>query len=308
MSRTVRAVTWSGSPSAAESFELRNNFSDGAFFSTAGIRILRGRGFTDDEVAREAPVAVISDTVARTFYSGMDPIGRSLSALPAIRRPQPAATIVGIVADAMLDGPESQIYGGIYRPLSRHPPDRFTDREFAFPPSLIVRSSNPAVTARAVEAAITRVESQVRPVTRLVRESIEQYLGAKRRLAWLLGPMALLSLLLAVVGVYGVTAFVVSQRLAEASVRLALGASPTGVFTMIVKDGLRPVLVGLTMGLGAGLGIGRVIGRELGGISAHDPLAISIAVGALLTCAVVAVVVPARRAATVDPARLLREF
>jgi ABC-type antimicrobial peptide transport system permease subunit len=125
-------------------------------------------------------------------------------------------------------------------------------------------------------------------------------------LAWLSAPIALGVLLLAAVGVFGVTAFVVGQRMPEMSLRVAIGASPADLVRLAVKDSLRPVAIGLGVGFGAALVVGRVSVEALGGISPHDPIAIAGALSVLAAGALVAAILPARRAARADPASLLR--
>lgn len=302
-SRAIDRFTFGG-----VSYEVRSNYADAEFFTTTRLRIARGRGFTADEVTREAPVALISENVARTFFAGGEAIGQSLSQVPALGGQQQApAIVVGVVADAVLDGPESEIHGAIYRPLRLKPQESFTDQGFAVPLPMLVRTATPGPTAAAIEATLRRVTPEVRPTIRVIGDGVNTYLDGRRRLAWLLGPPALLALALATLGVYGVTMFVVSQRTAEVAVRMALGASSIQVLRLLMKDGLRPVLVGLPVGLGLALLLSRVAARELAGISPHDPLSISMAFSALMACAVVAVVVPAWRATRTDPARSLRE-
>jgi predicted permease len=293
------------------SFELRTTRSDGNYLATLGVPIRRGRTFTAEDVAGHAPVAIISESVARAFFPGGDPIGQSLANVPAAggRRQEPA-TIVGVVADALLDRPESQGYGAIYRPLGR-PSDRpiFTSQGLPIPPSLIVRTANPGLTARAVEDALRRMDATVRPATTMVRDRLDDYLSGKRMLAWMSGPIALLALLLAALGVYGVTAFVVNQRTEEVGVRMAIGASSADVLRMLVRDSVRPVAVGLAAGLAVALGLSRISASTLmlSGISPHDPLSIGVALATLLTVALAAVIMPARRAARTDPAIVLRQ-
>lgn len=279
------------------SYALYVNRSDADYFPTAGLRILRGRGFTPEEVAREAPVALISDSVARTFLDGTNPLGQSLVGMSP-ETTQAPAIIIGVVADAIVTRLETQSHGTIYRPLSQRRPN---------PPSIIVRTANPGLAARAVEDVLRRIDPRVRPTTTIVRNELDAYLGQKRMLAWLSGPAALLALVLAGLGVYGVTAFVVSQRTHEVSVRMALGASRADVLRLLVKDSLRPVIIGLVVGLAAALGGSRISASLLAGISPHDPLAIGLAATTLLAAALVAVIAPASRVAKTDPANMLRQ-
>lgn len=281
-------------------YQVNVNRSDADFFPTAGVRILRGRAFTPDEVNHEAQVALISYSVARAFFGGSDPIGQSLSNVPSKELRLEPATIIGVVGDALLTPMDGQVYGSIYRPISR---------KRANPPSLLLRTANPRVAARAVEDALRRVDPRVPPTTAIVRDGLDAFLGNKRTLAWLAAPTAVLAVVLAVLGVFGVTAFVVSQRTQEVSLRMALGASSADVLRLLVTDGLRPVIVGLGAGLGVVLLAAQFTARmfNLSGISPHDPLSIGGATAILLAGALVAVLIPARRAAKTDPAGLLRQ-
>jgi len=272
--------------------------SDAALFVTLGVRVLRGRTFTADEVAREAPVALISDSVARAFFAGSDPVGQSLSMVPSEGSPRAPATIVGVMADAIPSRLGTERHGTIYLPISR---------QRSNPPSLIVRTANPHAAARGVEESLRRLDARVRVSTSIVGERLEAYLDQKRLFAWLAAPTAILALILAALGVYGVTAFVVSQRTQEVSVRMAIGASAADVLRLLVTQGLRPIAIGVVIGLAAAVVVGRIFASELAGISPYDPLAIGVATTTVLTVALVAVIVPARRAARTDPASVLRQ-
>ena len=305
----TREVVWHPGVSGSDAYTLFMNRTDAEYFPAAGIRLLRGRFFTEAESAAVAPVALISESVADHFFQGVDPIGQSLAALPAGERglsaPDTSATIIGIVADAMLNRVHTEGFGMIHRPLRRTGTPKAQDS--MPPPTLIVRSGNPRAVAREVEDVLRRLDPRVRPATWIVQDAIDTVVEDKRMMAWLAGPMAGLALILAALGVYGVTAFVASRRTQEVSVRLALGASSADVLRLLVRDGLRPVLVGLGIGLVAAIGAGRVFSSVFAGVSPNDPLAIAVSATTLLVSALVAVVIPARRAARVDPARILRE-
>ena len=281
------------------SYALYVNRSDADYVPAAGLRILRGRGFTPEEVAREAPVALISDSVARAFFHGTNPLGQSVAGMSP-ETTQAPAIIIGVVADALVTQLlQTQSYGTIYRPLSQRRPN---------PPSIVVRTANPGMAARAVEDVLRRIDPRVRPTTTIVRNELDAYLGQKRMAAWLAGPAAVLAFVLAGLGVYGVTAFVVSQRTHEVSVRMALGASQADVLRLLVTDSLRPVIIGLVVGLAAALVGSRIAASAFAGISPHDPLAIGLAATTLLAGALVAVVAPASRVAKTDPANMLRQI
>jgi hypothetical protein len=228
-----------------------------------------------------------------------DPVGLPLSSILTDGFPGDLdATIIGVVGEAMLSRGHPLSFGTIYRPLRR---------ERSNPPSLIVRTAAPGLAAHQVEQALRRVNPRVSPTTTVVSERLEAFLASKRMLAWMAGPLALLAFVLATLGVFGVTAFVVGQRSHEVSVRLAISATAGDVLRQLVSDSLRPVAIGLVVGLVAALGVSRVFASLLAGISPHDPLSVGLAIAMLLTGALVAVGVPTRRAAKIDPAGILKE-
>ncbi|HUR20954.1 MAG TPA: ADOP family duplicated permease [Vicinamibacterales bacterium] len=297
-------------PGLSDAYTLLVSRTDAGYFQAAGIRLLRGRFFTEEEAATTAPLALISNSVARRFFHDRDPIGQQLSGPPEIEAglfPQDkAVTIIGIVADAMLERVYTEGFGTIYRPIRRvtFAAKGQTPTE---PPTLMVRSARPAAVAREVEEVLRRLDSRARPRTWLVRDDLDDIAAGKQTLAWLAAPLAALALILAALGIYGVTAFVASRRTQEVSVRMAMGASGTDVLRLLVRDGLRPVVIGLCVGLVVAIGAARVFASMFAGISPNDPVAIAVSVVTLLGSALIAVVIPARGAARVDPASILRQ-
>lgn len=296
-------------PVRSDSYTVYMTRSDADYFSAAGIRLLRGRFFTEAEKAASAPVALISESVARRYFQGADPIGQPLSKISegedGLSKQDEPAVIIGVVADAMLNRVRTEHFGMIHRPLRQFGTPETSDS--SSPPTLIVRANNPAAIAREVEDALRALDSRVRPSTWILKSAIDTFVGDKRTMAWLAGPMAGLALLLAALGIYGVTAFVASRRTQEVSVRMAMGASAADVLRLLVGDGLRPVLIGLAIGLAVAIGAGRYFASIFTGISPNDPVAIAVSVATLLVAALIAVVIPACRAARVDPASILRE-
>jgi hypothetical protein len=259
---------------------------------------VRGRTFTPDEVSNERPVAVIGERVARTFFGDVDPIGRPVSSVASRSARELPGTIIGVVADAMPNRITTELYGVVYLPL---------ERKRANTPGLVVRSASPGAASRAVEDALRRIDPRVRVTTAVVAQQVEGYVGQTRMLAWLAAPMAALALVLATLGLYGVTAFAVNHRAQEMSIRTAIGASTGDLLRLIVRDGLRPVIAGLAIGLFAALVISRLFSSALPGVSPHDPLAIAAALLTLLSSALGAVLIPARRVVHTDPAAVLRQ-
>jgi putative ABC transport system permease protein len=280
------------------SYTLYFNRTDAEYFATAGVRLLRGRTFAAEEVADERPVAVISESVARAFFDGIDPVGQQVSRVPGEDARQIPATIIGVVADAMISRLRTEQFGAIYLPL---------ERTRSNTPGLLVRTASPGIASRAVEDALRRIDPRVRVTTAIVGEQVDAYLAEKRMLAWLAGPTALLALVLAMLGLYGVTAFAVSHRSQEMSIRTAIGATTADLLRLLVRDGLRPVLVGLAIGLFAALVVSRLFASTLPGVSPHDPLAIGAAIVTLFSSALAAILIPARRVANTDPASVLRQ-
>jgi predicted permease len=295
-SRNVRRFTHEG-----RSYEINITRADEDFFAAAGMKLLRGRTISAADVATSAPVAVISESVARAFFGTSDPIGQPLPTLVSVRGQPDRPTVIGVVADAILTSFRSQMFGSMFQPFD------LVEQTRESPPSLVIRTAKPAVAIRAVESALQSLDSRVRPASILVQERLDQFLGSKRQLAVIAVPSALLVLLLATLGVFGVSAFAVSQRTQEVSLRLAIGASASDILMLLMKDNLRPVLTGLTVGLVLAIAASRVAASQFfSGISPYDPVAIGVSTAILLAAATAAVIVPARRAARTDPAPQLR--
>jgi predicted permease len=274
--------------------------ADAEFLRTTGVRIVRGRSFTAEEAAHDAPVAIVSEDVSRGLFGVRDPIGQTMVSLNSTGRGGPPASVVviGVAAEAVMTRGDAERRGSVYRPLTLQPANM---------PSLVVRTLTPGATARAVEAALRPIDSRVSASTIVVGDRLAQYRDDQRRIAWLVGPVAALALLLAVLGVYGVTAFVISRRAEEMSVRMALGASAGDLVRLLLGQSLRPVGVGLLCGALAALVLAQVFAGELSGVSPRDPAAVATAVAILMVCAIAAVIVPARRATRANPADLLRQ-
>jgi ABC-type antimicrobial peptide transport system permease subunit len=274
-------------------YQIFENRTDAEYFDTAGFRIIRGRGYSADEVRAHAPVAVVSESVVRDLLGGAEPIGATLS---AVAKPLAAITIVGVVADAVTARVPGR-GGAIYRPLSA------TDLREA---KLAVRSAHPQAIIRDVEQALLAVDSRVRPITNVMRVDADRYMNEPKLLAAMSAVVAGLALVLAVLGVYGVTTFVVNQRMWELQVRQAIGASAGDIVRLLVRQSVTPVMLGLAAGLTVALAGAGALTPALSGVSPHDPAAILGAAGVLVSAALVAVVSPALRAARSDPAAILR--
>lgn len=284
----------------AAAFSVLLQETDAGFFQAAGVRLLRGRLFTDPEVRSGAAVAVVSESVANRSLARRDPIGQPLSSVFPVSADRDAI-IVGVVGDVMLFRPRAEAVGTVFTPIAR------VDASKEGTPTLVVRTANPAALARVVEDTLRPLDARARAATWVLQNDVDAVTGSHRMLVWVAVPVAALSLLLAILGVYGVTSFVVTRRTGEVSVRMALGATVADVSRLLVRDSLRPVAIGVVVGLLSALAAGQVFRSVLPGISPHDPLAIGAAATVLTLAAFLAVLLPIRAVARVDPAVALRQ-
>jgi predicted permease len=272
------------------------NRTDAGYFATTGMRVVRGRTYTPAEVAGRAPVAVVTESLVRAFYAGVEPIGASLQ--PVTSDGESGATIIGVVADAFVSHVRGGGTGTMYRPI---------DPATLAAARLVVRTQDPDTMIRDVETTLLAIDPQVRPTSSLMRDDVAKFMNEPKILAGLSGAVAIVALILSVLGIFGVTSFVVGQRTQEVSVRMAIGASAGDVVRLLIRQNMWPVVIGLTAGLAAALAVSRVLTAALFGISPNDPLAIVPAVAVLAGTALAAVGLPAMRAARTDPASVLRQ-
>jgi predicted permease len=267
------------------------------YFHTLGIALLRGRDFAWTDEAAAPPVVVVNAAFARRFWGKRDPIGRRVSVPPVIID----ALVVGVSEDGK--------YGSLTETgtLAVFAPWRQTAR-FAFAAAVIVRGrdSDPSL-PRLVRGELQEVDSGVLvgSVDRL-SERVEHLAAPQRVGAWLLGAFALVGLLLAVVGVYGLLSYVIAQQTREIGIRIALGAGGADVAWAIGRPAVVAVLGGAATGLAVSWWLSSLVTRMLFGIQPHDSAAFAGALALLLLAALAAAAVPMRRATRVDPIVVLR--
>ena len=266
------------------------------YFKTMRIPLLKGRDFTDRDDLQSPLVAVVNDTFARKVFPGEDPIGKRFTT-PQTHGP---VTIVGIVGDAKhytaTEPPAPQIYAAHYQvPLI-----------FS---SLVARTRGPAMSVTAdVRRAVWSVDKD-QPLWAVMslEDIVARTQGQSRFVAMLLGIFAGVALVLAGVGIYGVTSYGVAQRTREIGIRLALGASGERVLREVVGRGVRLTLVGAAVGLAAAVGAARLASALLFGVTPSDPRALASAAAILALVSIAACYLPARRASRVDPVMALAE-
>ena len=295
---TANAVfTIPGRPPSAPGDNSTANFSAATpgYFRAMGIPLVAGRGFEKGDHANAPFVAVVNRATAERYYPGLDPIGQALRVLG----PKPR-TIVGVIPNLRqraLNIPEEP---EIYVPHAQSPLGGMF---------LVVRarSDRPDRVAAAVRAVVRSSDRDL-PIAgiRTGGELIDDTLSSRRLSLALLSIFAVVALVLSVIGVYGVLSFTVSQQTKEIGIRIALGASRRDVLALMLWNGLWPVVVGLVVGIGAALGTTHVLANALFDVRPSDPFTLFAVVGLLLTAAFAAVLVPARRAARVDPLLAVR--
>jgi predicted permease len=268
------------------------------YFKAMGIRLLKGRVFTEGDTAGKPTVAVINETLARQLWPGEDPLGKRLKqGWPEDQTPW--REVVGVVADVKLNGVDRDSPLQAYLPLAQESTNFL---------GLVVRTSgNPLNLATAVEETLHTLDQdlpvfEVRSIDQLMSSAIAQ----QRLVLVLLLGFAGLALLLAGVGIYGVIAYSVSQRTHEIGIRIALGAQTSNVLRMVIKQGMKLAFAGVAIGLAAALALTRLMKSLLFGVSATDPLTFAGVALLLVAVALLACWIPARRATKVDPLVALR--
>jgi putative ABC transport system permease protein len=271
-----------------------------AYFETMGIPLVKGRLFDARDSASGTPAIIVDQFLADRLFPGEDPVGHRLSifgegtAENAVWR-----TIVGVVGHVAKHGLDGRVKEQYYVPAAQGPQRQ---------PFLIVRTAgDPGALAPAARAAVAAVDPDM-PVFRLMtmQQVIDDTLIGRRFTALLLGIFAVVALVLAAVGLYGVIAYAVSQRTHEIGVRMALGARVEDVVHMVVRQGMRLAVIGLVVGAAAALATTRFLASLLFGVGAADPVTFVAIPAILALVALVASWLPARRAARVDPMVALR--
>jgi putative ABC transport system permease protein len=282
----------------------RFNMVTPQFFKVFEIRMLKGRGFTDQDSAGNPPVAVINQTFARKYLTGLDPLTQHIlieQIIPGVRKfgPQIAWQVVGVYQDVRNGSPEED-YPEVDVPFLQSP----------WPQAqMVLRSSEDPESLKKTLSGIVQSLDPELPVSnvRSIDQILDEMLSGRRFMAVLFGGFAALALLLAAVGIYGVMSFAVAQRTHEIGLRMALGAGRGSVFALILKEGMLLAGVGFVLGLFGAYGIGKVMHGIFFNVAAFDYAAFGAVAAALLLAGLFACFVPARRATQVDPMQALRQ-
>ena len=275
-----------------------------SYFRTLDIRLKRGRAFNAHDTRGGAPVAVINQQMARSYFKGEDPIGKRIL-IQEILYGQPGLgneipwEVIGIVGDEQTGSLIDNKSGGLYVTFEQSPA---TDL------NMVLRGAlDPRTLTSAIQAAVHSVDKDQAVADLQTLDQIKAgTVSGDRMQTMLLGIFAGLALLLAAIGIYGVISYSVTQRTHELGIRAALGASRGSLLNMVIRRGMRLTALGIGIGLAGALALTRLLGSLLFGISPRDPITLVVVALVLSSVALLACYIPARRAAAVDPMVALR--
>jgi len=278
------------------------------YFAAMGIPLRRGRGFEPQDLEGRPLVVVVSESMAKRYWPGeTDVVGKRITFNSGIPREQQqtvggagSRVVVGVVGDVKHLGLDEDDVPMFYTPHTQQP-SYHTMR-------VVVRAAaDPAVLTRQVRAELTRLDSQV-PLSqvRTMASALDATVAEPRMRATLLALFAGLALVLAAIGVYGVVAYLVGQRTQEIGVRRALGARAGDVLNMLVREAMRPVLLGMAVGVAGAFAMTQALAAMLFGVSTTDVATYAVACVVLGVAALAASIIPARRALGVDPISAVR--
>jgi predicted permease len=281
--------------------ETRFNFVSAEYFQTLAVPIVRGRPFTAQEVESGDPVVVVSETAASRFWPGQNAIGQRIDIENDSTQ-----------TDASPSYSQFEVVGVARDTRSRYVWQK--DERFVYVPVpsaktrylLIQTRNDSAATMSIVRSLASSIDPELRTSVRRIEDSLTTQTAPFRALAWLSGAVGLLALVLASLGLYGVTSFLVARRTHEIGIRMALGAQGRDVVRMFLRNGLRLTVVGVVLGLGGGAVLARLLVSVLVDLSALDPFVFVTASLFLCLVAVVTILLATRRATRVDPMVALR--
>jgi predicted permease len=282
---------------AAEQPEVQFRRAMHNYFETMGIPLKQGRTFNQDDTATAPPVAVINETMARRLFPDQSPIGQHIRMGPNATGAW--TTIVGVIGDVRHGGLEETPQPEMYITYLQGPP---------VGPFIVLRTTgDPALMAETVRAEARRIDKSlplydIRTMDTLRSEAV----STRRFILLIVGAFGLLALGLAAIGVYGVMSLIVSERTREVGVRLALGAQPSELLTMIVGQAAKLAAIGVAIGVAAALTLAPLLDSQLYGVESLDPMTFVAVPAGLLLIAALAALVPARKAMRIDPLAALR--
>ena len=270
------------------------------YFATLGMRLLRGRLFTAADQAGTPQVLVINQHLADFYWPGQDPLGKCVKiAADSL----PCATVVGVVANARVNEIQEKTRNMYYVPLAQAAIRALSRDRILF----LRTAASPAGMVPTVRRAFHEMGPNLpAPTIQTFQSQIDPEIQPWRLGAVMFGVFGAMALLIAAIGLYSVMSYLVAQRTREFGIRAALGASARRLVRSVLGEGLRVVLAGLALGIGASLLLGRLLAPLLYQTSPRDPAVLLSVAAVLVVSAVLAILLPARRATRVDPSEALR--
>ncbi|HYE73172.1 MAG TPA: ABC transporter permease [Blastocatellia bacterium] len=268
------------------------------YFNAIGIPLLTGRTFTEQDAANSQPVAIVNEALANRIWPNENAVGKRIAFL-APQGLEPWRVIVGVVGNVKHRGLNTDVRPEIYVPHAQAPIGTMT---------LVLRTAgDPMAMAATIRKTVQSLDAEqplfnIRALDRLRNESI----APQRFILMLLGLFAVVALFLSGLGIFGVITYTVNQRTRELGIRMALGAQASDILRLVVRQGMKLVIVGIVIGLGCALAVSRLIKALLFGIGPSDPITFIAVASILAAVAALACWIPARRATNVDPLIALR--
>jgi len=282
------------------------NLTSPGWFATFRTPLIAGRDMTDRDRAGTPRVAIVNEAFARKFAGGGSPIGRTMTLYPRTARTLGPIEIVAVVQDAVYASLRGQAPPAFYMPLAQF--DYLTELGIrSINLSVRSRTESPMLLTKSLTTALASVNPQLALTFRPLVNQVAASLTQERLIALLAGFFGALALLLAGLGLYGVTAYAVASRRTEIGIRMALGAPAARVIRLVVTRTSLLVDTGVLLGAGASLWASKFVGALIYGLEPRDPMTLVGAIALLATVAGLAAWLPARRAARIDPAAVLRE-
>jgi predicted permease len=278
------------------------------YFEAMGAKRLRGRWFDDRDAAKAPHVIIVDEKLANRFWPGQDPIGRrmysptDINQLFAVTDKTVFLTVVGVIGDMKLhdlvEGPKA--VGAYYFPMAQ---DAARNMTFA-----IKTAGDPAALSNEVRGAVTAIDREL-PVfdTQTMEDRTDKSLVTRRSPVLLSVSFGVVALLLSAIGIYGVLAYLVTQRTKEIGIRIALGSSARAIFELVLREGVLLIAGGLALGALGAIALRKSLASELFGVSATDPAVLGAVTAVLALVALAACALPARRATKIDPIVALGE-
>jgi len=281
------------------------NMVSPAYFQTFGIRMKQGRAFTEQDRAGGLPVAIVNEVFVKRYLQNVDPLTQRLMVeelIPGVTKLGPAIEwhIVGVYSNVRNGGPQGEGFPEIDVPFWQSPwPDA----------NLAVRTvGDPASVQKSIAAVIHAMDADL-PMANVktMEQMVDESMAGDRFTTVLFGSFSGVALLLAAFGIYGVMSFVVAQRTHEIGLRMALGAGRARVVRQVLREGMTTALLGAALGTAGAYFVGRAMQGMVYGVGVIDPIAFTLVAVTLLGAALIACLVPAARAASVDPMIALRQ-